>query len=243
VIRVNSISQHYGVKPVLRDVDLTIPPGQLVGILGPNGMGKTTLLSSMAGVLQPQAGFVEIDGRRRRASIEDEQAIRRQVVFLPDHPWLPRQRTTREFLLSVGRLYDIDENRLIEHVGRLLKLFELSELAICSALITEAPILLLDEPFSGGLDPSGIMALKRVMRRLVEDQGQTIVMSTPVPELVEDLADRLIVLQDGVVAFDGTLAELRQQSTSSGSLGVVLEQLLFPQTLENIEQYFEGRLP
>lgn len=259
MIRVNSISQHYGVKPVLRDVDLTIPPGQLVGILGPNGMGKTTLLSSMAGVLQPQAGFVEIDGRRRRASIEDEQAIRRQVVFLPDHPWLPRQRTTREFLLSVGRLYDIDENRLIEHVGRLLKLFELSELgdspirtysagqqkkvAICSALITEAPILLLDEPFSGGLDPSGIMALKRVMRRLVEDQGQTIVMSTPVPELVEDLADRLIVLQDGVVAFDGTLAELRQQSTSSGSLGVVLEQLLFPQTLENIEQYFEGRLP
>jgi len=255
MIRVASITQHYGVKPVLREVDLVIEPGELVGILGPNGMGKTTLLCAMAGVLQPQKGFVEIDGLRRRSSIKAEQSIRRQLVFLPDHPWLPRNRTSREFLLSVGRLYKIDEHRLIDHVGRLLRLFELSELAdspirtysagqqkkvaICSALVTEVPILLLDEPFSGGLDPSGIMALKRVLKRLTQDAGGTVVMSTPVPELVEELADRLVVLSEGMVAFDGTLDDLRQQTQTSGSLGDMLEQLVFPQTLENIEQYFE----
>ena len=253
MIRVTSITQHYGVKPVLRDVNLTIQPGELVGILGPNGMGKTTLLSAIAGVLKPQKGHVEIGGRRRRSSIDAERDIRREVVFLPDHPWLPRNRTGREFLLSVGRLYEIEENRLIDHVERLLNLFELDRLAdspirthsagqqkkvaICSALVTEVPILLLDEPFSGGLDPSGILALKRVLKRLT-DTGGTIVMSTPVPELVEELADRLIVLREGTVAFDGTLDQMRQQTETSGSLGDMLEQLVFSQTLENIEQYF-----
>ena len=257
MIRVTSITQHYGVKPVLRDVDLSIKPGELVGILGPNGMGKTTLLCAMAGVLKPQKGHVEIDGRRRRSSIDAERDIRRKVVFLPDHPWLPRNRTGREFLLSVGRLYEIDENRLIDHVERLLRLFELDRLAdspirthsagqqkkvaICAALVTEVPILLLDEPFSGGLDPSGILALKRVLKRLTDDDG-TIVMSTPVPELVEELADRLIVLREGMVAFDGTLDQMRQQTETNGSLGDMLEQLVFSQTLENIEQYFaEGQ--
>ena len=253
MIRVSSITQHYGVKPVLRDVDLSIGPGELVGILGPNGMGKTTLLSALAGVLKPQKGYVEINGQRRRSSIDAERDIRRKVLFLPDHPWLPRNRTGREFLLSVGRLYEIDENRLIEHVEKLLQLFELDRLAdspirthsagqqkkvaLCSALVTEVPILLLDEPFSGGLDPSGILALKRVLKRLADDGG-TIVMSTPVPELVEELADRLIVLREGTVAFDGTLEQMRQQTETTGSLGDMLEQLVFSQTLENIEQYF-----
>jgi len=253
VICVTNITQHYGVKPVLRDVNLSIKPGELVGILGPNGMGKSTLLSAMAGVLQPQKGHVEINGQRRRSSIDAERDIRRKVVYLPDHPWLPRNRTGREFLLSVGRLYEIDEHRLIDHVERLLRLFELDRLAdspirthsagqqkkvaICSALVTEVPILLLDEPFSGGLDPSGILALKQVLKRLTDDDG-TIVMSTPVPELVEELADRLIVLREGMIAFDGTLDQMRQQTETTGSLGEMLEQLVFSQTLENIEQYF-----
>ena len=79
----------------------------------------------MAGVLRPQRGHVEIDGMRRRDSVPDELAIRRCVVYLPDHPWLPKNRTGREFLLAVGRLYGIEENRLIDHVQRLLEVFDL----------------------------------------------------------------------------------------------------------------------
>ena len=206
MIQMVHVTQHYGVRPVLQDVSLEIPAGTRTAIIGPNGMGKTTLLGVLGGVLTPQQGHVEIMGLRRKSSVEDELAIRRQTVFLPDRCFLPVNRTGREFLLAVGRLYEIDETRLIDHAARLLQLFELTKLAdspirtysagqqkkiaLASALITEAKVFLLDEPFSGGLDPSGILALKQVFSRLTHHQGCTIVMTSPVPELVPGWTDR-----------------------------------------------------
>ena len=180
MIELDDVTQHYGVRPVLRGISLRIERGEIVVILGPNGMGKSTLLGVMAGVLSPQRGSVTIDGKRRRGSEEEELAIRKMTVYLPDQPWLPANRTGREFLLAVGRLYELDEARLIDHAAQLLELFDLSEkadspvrtysagqkkkIAICSAIVAERSILLLDEPFSGGLDPSGILTLKRLIQ-------------------------------------------------------------------------------
>jgi ABC-type multidrug transport system ATPase subunit len=254
MIRALDITQHYGVRPVLREINLEIETGELVAILGPNGMGKSTLLSVLAGVLSPQRGQVEIDGLARRSSVENELAIRRRTAFLPDRPWLPKNRTGREFLLGVGRLYEIDDDRLFDHVDRLLQLFELAregewpirsyssgqqkKIALCSALVTAAPNLLLDEPFAGGLDPSGIFALKHVLRRLTESGQATVVMTTPVPELLEELATRIIVLREGrIVAFD-TPAGLRRQTQCSGPLAEVLERLVHSRTIENLRHYF-----
>jgi ABC-type multidrug transport system ATPase subunit len=255
MIRVNEVTQHYGIRPVLRKVSLHVESGERVIILGPNGMGKSTLMAVMAGVLHPQSGHVEIDGLRRRSSAETELAIRRRVVCLPDHPWLPTHRTGREFLFSVGKLYDVDDERLLDHIQRLLDLFELTregdwpirsysngqqkKIAVCGALVTEAKVMLLDEPFSGGLDPSGILALKRVLQRLPERNGTTVVMTTPVPELVEELADRIAVIRDGQVLAIDTAEGLRRQTQCSGSLADVLERLTHPQTLRRIERYFE----
>ncbi len=80
MIRVVEVTQHYGVRPVLKQVSLEIADGELVVIVGPNGMGKTTLLNVLGGVLSPQSGYVEIDGRRRREIVEFEIAIRRKGV-------------------------------------------------------------------------------------------------------------------------------------------------------------------
>jgi ABC-type multidrug transport system ATPase subunit len=256
MIRVVNVTQHYGIKPVLRDVSLELHPGTRTAVIGPNGMGKTTLLSVMAGVLQPQRGYVEVEGLRRRASVETELAIRRRTVLLPDRCWLPKNRTGREYLLSVGKLYDVPVERLIDHSERLLRLFDLDHLAdapvrtysagqqkkisLSAALITDAPILLLDEPFSGGLDPAGILALKAVLRRLAVHEERTIVVTTPVPELVQEIADRIVVVRDGRIVTDGSFEDLRRAAGGNGSLHDVLEKVLFPETLEYIEQYFAG---
>ena len=256
MIQVVDVTQHYGVRPVLQGLSLRIGQGELVVVLGPNGMGKSTLLGVMGGVLAPQKGYVEINGLRRRRSAEEELAIRKITVFLPDNPWLPAQQTGREFLLSVGRLYDVPDDRLMDHADRLLQLFELTDkgdqpirsyshgqqkkIALCSALVTDAPVLLLDEPFSGGLDPSGLLALKQVLQWLVKQVSFTVVLTSPVPELVEKIADRVVVLHNGnVLAFD-TLEGLRRMTNCAGPLAEVLERLVHPQTVRRLEHYFEG---
>lgn len=255
MIHLSCVTQHYGVRPVLQEIELKIPAGRLTAIVGPNGMGKTTLLGVMAGVLSPQKGYVEIDGLRRRRTEEEELAIRRRVVYLPDHPWLPVARTGREFLLGVGQLYGVEIGRLIDHVERLLELFQLlregdwpirsysngqkKKIAVASTLVTEAPILLLDEPFAGGLDPAGILALQHVLRRLAAQPERTIVMTAPVPELVEETADEVVVLADGRIAAHDTVAGLRELAECDGSLAEVLARLTHPKTLGTIERYLE----
>jgi ABC-2 type transport system ATP-binding protein len=257
MIEVADLTVHYGVKPVLKNINLRINNCELVVIVGPNGMGKTTLLATMAGVVPPHRGLVKIDGRVRRATMEDELAIRRKAVYLPDQPWLPAQTTAEEYLLAVGRLYDVPDDRLFAQIERLLKLFELDEkryspirscsagqkkkVALCAALLTEAPVLLLDEPFSGGLDPSGLLALKRVLLRRVSEEGSTVVLTSPVPEIVEEIAGRVLILRSGEVAAFDTIDGLRRLTGLQGSLGTVLERLLYPEMAAKLDDYFSGR--
>jgi ABC-type multidrug transport system ATPase subunit len=256
MIRVVDVTQHYTVKPVLKHVSLEIPAGSRTAVIGPNGMGKTTLLSVIAGVLDPQEGYVEIDGLRRRSSIENELAIRKRTVFLPDRCYLPKNQTGREFLHGVGEIYDIEFSRLYDHSQRLLDLFELRDLAdspirsysagqqkkisLASALITDAEILLLDEPFSGGLDPAGILALREVLQRQSKVEGRTIVLTSPVPELVAEVADRLIVIREGAIALEGSIEEIRRQTGYTGSVEEMLNDAIFPESRENVAAYFAG---
>jgi len=255
MINVVDVSHHYGVRPVLSHINLRIPRGQLLAIMGPNGAGKSTLLGVIAGLLAPAKGYVEINGVRRRSSEAAELAIRKQVVFLSDHPWLPEFRTTREWLLAVGQLYDVDSDRLMDHIDRLLEVFQLADkgdspirncsngqkkkIAICGALVTEAPVMVLDEPFTGGLDPSAILALGRVLKHLAESGNFTIVMASQIPETIELMAHQIAVLGDTRIIACDTLEGLRAKTGCSGSLPEVFERLVHPQTLEHIENYFK----
>jgi ABC-2 type transport system ATP-binding protein len=257
MINVVNVWHHYGIKPILKDVSLKVEPGELVAVMGPNGMGKSTLLGLVAGALWPIKGYIEIDGHRRRNSVEEEIEIRKRVVYLPDNPYLPLFHTGREFLLAVGRLYDVEEERLMEHAEQLLKLFDLQEnadapirsysagqrkkISICSALVTEAPILILDEPFSGGLDSSALLALSQVLKRLADRKDVTVVMAVPVPELVESLAHKIAIIAHGEILAYDTADGLRKVAGCTGGLPEVLEALIHPDVFKNIESYLDGR--
>lgn len=256
MINVVNVWHHYGVRPVLKNISLSIETGQLIAVMGPNGMGKSTLLGVIGGLLSPIKGYVEIDGLKRRNSVEEEIAIRKKTVYLPDTPYLPIFNTGREFVHAVGRLYDVEEERLISHCEQLLKLFDMEQqadspirsystgqkkkISICSALITESPIMILDEPFSGGLDSSALLALSHVLKRLADRKDITVVMAVPVPELVEPIAHKIAIVAGGeIIAYD-TAQGLRQKTGCSGNLSEVLEKLIHPEVFRNIEEYLEG---
>ena len=170
--------------------------------------------------------------------------------------WVPGSFTGREWLMAVGRLYDIEALRLMDHVDRLLELFDLTEkgdstvsayssgqkrkIALASVLVTDAPVLLLDEPFAGGLDPSGIAALKRVLLGLTRKQKVTVVMATPVPELVAELADRIAVIREGQLVACDTVDGLRAIAGGGNNLDDIYERLASPKRVSNVERYFEG---
>jgi ABC-2 type transport system ATP-binding protein len=258
MIDIVGVSHYFGLKPVLKDVSLRFEAGTLTSIMGPNGSGKTTLMQIMAGILSPIKGHVSVNGMRRREIPEEELNIRRQVVFLPAQPWIPLDRTISEWLVAVGKLYGVAELRLVEHVPKLLNLFDLEEhvdspmralstgqqkkAALTAAIATEAPVLLLDEPFAGGLDPSAILALKQLLTHLRQKKNTTIVMATPVPELVEELSDRIAILMRGkIVAFDD-MAGLRRQAGVDEPLDQVYERIVSPKSAEKMRAYFEGTL-
>ena len=126
-IVVHDLVQHYGVKPILKHINLEVRQGELLALMGPNGMGKSTLLSAMAGLLSPQKGYVEINGKRRRSSVENEKAIRQSVFYMPDQPFLPLHNTGREYVLAMGRLYGVEDERLMAHGESLFALFKFKE--------------------------------------------------------------------------------------------------------------------
>jgi ABC-type multidrug transport system ATPase subunit len=254
MINVVDVSHHFGLRPVLSHINFRIPAGKSVTVMGPNGVGKTTLLSIIAGLIAPAKGWVEINGVCRRSTEDGELKIRKQMAFLPDHSWLPEFMTAREWLLAVGQLYDVDADQLVDHIQRLLDLFQLADkgdspirtcsngqkkkISICGTLVTEAPVLVLDEPFTGGLDPSAILALRRVLQHFAERGDVTVVMASQIPELVEQLAQHILVLSGTSVVAYNSLAGLRAQTGCSGSLLEVFERLVHPETNEHIEKYF-----
>ena len=255
MIRLEHVTQHYGVRPVLKDLDLHVRRGELLALMGPNGTGKSTLLNVMAGVLSPQRGTVTISGLVRRSNVESENAIRRKTVFLPDHPWLPMSRTGREYLLAVGSLYVDDEARVMEHSERLLRLFNLDgqadariatysngqqkKLTITGALVTDAEVLILDEPFTGGLDPAGVAVLKRLLKRLAERTDRTVVMATQISDIARALAHRIALTKDGKIGTIDTPDNIIASQPAAASLEEAIEMHLNPEALAALERYLQ----
>jgi len=253
MIQVSGVYHHFGLRPILQDVSFSVEAGRTLAIIGPNGMGKTTLLNIMAGVSSPAEGTILINGRLRRSTVEDELAIRQKTLFLPAELWIPSGITGRNLVLGVGEVWGVPARRLFEHAERLLKVFQLDKIAdsavsgystgqkkkvgLCSALISEASILLLDEPFSGGLDPAGLTAIKQILKQLTSHQDRTVVLTSPVPELVEEVADDVLILDEGRVLKYASVADVIKDAGAT-TLDEALRKLIFPETESQLRDYF-----
>jgi ABC-2 type transport system ATP-binding protein len=215
--------------PALRGVTLEVRAGEIVALLGHNGAGKTTLIKLALGLLRPTAGTGRLLGRPL-----GDRAARRLVGFQPEQPYLYPFLTVGETLRFLGELSGFSGARLrarrdaaIEGCGlaevvdrpvRKLSRGWQQRVALATALLPDPHLLLLDEPL-GGLDPDARFALKEMIRRL-RAEGRTVVFNSHILPDVEQLADRVVLLQRGRVIAEGRLESLLSEEVQGFEIEV-----------------------
>jgi ABC-2 type transport system ATP-binding protein len=217
-IKTTGLSYNYskGVQ-TLFDINLNVERGSIYGFLGPNGSGKTTTLSLLLGLLNNQKGDIEIFGKDIRRHRID---ILKRIGSLIETPSLYSHLTAKENLELYRPFYGVKSERITEVlkiVGledtakKTAKKFSLGmkqRLAIALALLPNPELLILDEP-SNGLDPSGIIELRQLMKELNKQYGMTIVISSHILSEVEKMVSHLGIIYKGRLMFQGTLSELQ----------------------------------
>ena len=252
-VSVQNLYQSHVASWVLKDISFEVKPGEIAVLTGVNGVGKTTLLTTIAGMISPAKGTVSVFGNRRRCDADEELSARKDCAYLPDDEWLPAGVTLETFLAAAGSLFGVPESELPDRIDSLLKLFALDgsrrhdvsslsagqkkKAGLVSVLLSDRRLLMLDEPFSGGLDPAGILAVRRLLKHRAEVNGQTILMTTPVTELVTELADRLLVLRDGELAFDLTREQIMNSVPEGSNAATWIEGLVFPDVHEQVDRF------
>jgi len=224
-LRVSGLTKQYEETFAVQDLSFEVYEGEILGLVGPNGAGKTTTLRSIAGVLPLQVGEVEIAGRNL---VHEEAAAKSALSWVPDDPQPFDSLTVFEHLEFTAALYSMKDWR--GRAEALVEQFELGakrdalggelsrgmrqKLAYCCAWLPKPAVSLLDEPLSG-LDPRGIRAAREAIREMARG-GSAVILSSHQLELIELLADRLLIISNGRKVFDGTLVEARGLMTGSG---------------------------
>lgn len=233
---------------VLKGIDLEILPGKIIGYIGPNGAGKSTTVKIMLGMIHDYEGTVEIFGKDIKV---DSVEYKQRIGYVPEVAVIYDSLSGFEYLSFLGDLYQLDQALVVQKATELFQLFDIEEalynrissyskgmkqkLLIIASLLHDPDILFFDEPISG-LDANSVMIFKEIIKRLA-DAGKTIFYSSHIMEVVEKISDRIIVLNDGVIAADGNFEELQQQS-HEGSLQSIFNQLTGFNNHEEIAEKF-----
>ena len=222
MLEIKELTGGYVNIPVLKDVSFEVGNGQLVGLIGLNGAGKSTTINEIIGLLTPYKGLIQIDGLELRTNPSD---YRKKIGFIPETPSLYEELTLREHIETVAMAYDIEQERAFKRVDKLLEMFRLKEkldwfpvhfskgmkqkVMIICAFVVDPSLFIVDEPFLG-LDPVAIADLIQLLDE-EKKKGKSILMSTHVLDSAEKMCDSFVILHKGQVRAKGSLTELRAQ--------------------------------
>ncbi len=219
-LEVHSLSRAYSGKKVVNDLDLQVEPGDIYGFLGPNGAGKTTTMRMILGLIRKDSGTVRIFG-------ESDPVLGRRnlggIVESPRfYPYLSGLDNLRVFAaytpgVTEGRVDELlSLVRLRDRAKDLVKTYSMGmrqRLGIAQALLGSPKLLLLDEPVNG-LDPAGMKEVRELIRSLRDERGLTVFVSSHLLSDVEQLCDRIGIIQDGRKIIEGPTAELVEEGES-----------------------------
>lgn len=221
MIKVMNVHKRFGSQPVLSGVDLSVQKGSIVGLLGPNGSGKTTMIRLLNGVIKPEQGTMEINGF---SPATDGNLIRQMSGVVTEGAGLYHEMSGIDNLLFFAEIYGVRKGR--ERANELLKEFDLYEhrdkkagtystgmkkrLALAKALLHNPTLLFLDEP-TNGLDPDGIRDVLGYLVRLNQTEQTTIMICSHVLKQLEDVCHSYIFMEHGHILASGTQQQLESE--------------------------------
>jgi ABC-2 type transport system ATP-binding protein len=242
IIQISDLSKSYDTKLVLKHLTLDIYPGQVIGYIGPNGAGKSTTVKILTGLIPDFEGKVMVNGIDMA---EDPQEIKKLIGYVPENAEIYDVLTPMEYLDFIGKLYGMEEAMLHERAKKLIAAFGLAanmddrmdtfskgmkqKVLLIAGIIHNPKIIILDEPLSG-LDANAVIMVKELIMRLSKE-GKTIFYCSHMMDIVEKVADRIMLINKGEIIADGTFESLKQNH--SDTLEKIFSKLTGRQDSEN----------
>lgn len=230
---------------VLKGVNLRVPRGTVLGLLGPNGAGKTTVVRILSTLLKPDAGVVKVNGFDVQKNPDE---VRASIGLTGQYAAVDEYLSGRENLIMMGRLYHLSSKNSRIRAEQLLKQFDLEEAAdraaktysggmkrrldLALSMVATPPIIFLDEPTTG-LDPRSRLTVWDIVAEL-KQRGTTILLTTQYLDEADKLADRIAVIDQGVVIAEGTPDELKDKVGSERLELVFVDEQAFAKARQSI---------
>ena len=236
-VTIRGVNKAYGKVHAVRDLDLDVPRGTLVGFLGPNGAGKSTTIRMMMSIIYPDSGSIQV---LNATALEAKD----RIGYLPEERGLYRKMKIHQFLRYIAKLKEVDRHDIDRRINWWLERLELPDvlnrrcealskgqqqkLQFIASVVHDPELIILDEPFSG-LDPVNDSLLSDIIQELRE-QGRTIIFSTHVLHQAERLCDRVFLINQGVKLLDDPIEDIRERHNPR----VIAMELLEPSNQEII---------
>lgn len=227
MLRFENVTRKYGSRVAVDNLNLSLRSGELFALLGHNGAGKTTTIKMLVGLLKPTAGRIFVGPYE---ATEQPREVSRLIGYVPDQPFLYDKLSGREFLRFVADMYGLNEASAKAAVDREAERFHLEDFldqltesyshgmrqrtVFAAAMIHQPEILVVDEPMVG-LDPPNIRLVKDLLKSYSE-AGKVVLMSTHTLAVAEEIADRVGVMRNGKVVFEGKMDDLRAAVPDGG---------------------------